>query len=176
LARGFAAKENANWRAPSAKRFLSSCLFEGGPENSLQDARAGQIRISGGQMKMRQTLIRSSFLILTLLAAGVVMASAQTPASSPTDIRKDRRDIRHDRKDIRSDRRELNADARDRRTDVRDYRDDKKDGASKQELRSDRRDIASDTRDVRHDRRDVRRDVRDRRVDRRDLRRDRRGR
>ena len=104
---------------------------------------------------MKQKLFRVLLLSLAAFTTGAIGVAGQTPASSPTDIQKDRHDIRKDTKDIRSDRRDIRKDVKDRRTDVRDLREDRREGASKQELKSDRRDIRADTRDIRHDRRDL---------------------
>ena len=72
---------------------------------------------------MKQKLFR---VLLLSLAAFTIGVSGQTPASSPTDIQKDRHDIRKDTKDIRSDRRDIRKDVKDRRTDVRDLREDRR--------------------------------------------------
>ncbi|HMH43724.1 MAG TPA: hypothetical protein VK557_09590, partial [Pyrinomonadaceae bacterium] len=83
---------------------------------------------------MNKRLFRGSLITLALVALSSVTAWAQTPASSPTDLQKDRQDIRQDTKDIRSDRHDVRSDVKDRNADVRDLRADKADGASSAEL------------------------------------------
>src|SRR5439155_24083739 len=122
-----------------AQRFLSSCLFGGGPKNSRNLERVKErIRRSGGIGNMR-TLFFRGLLLLTAMAASAGISNA---GPKRHDLREDRREIRRDTRDIRTDRRDIRRDERERRADVRDYRADKEDGASRRELREDRREIA----------------------------------